>query len=147
MKIMVNLVFLSLRSLQMRRVAAICEEMYKNVMPAELRSPEIDKDLGTIAKFSRLHQYVMDVLHALDKLPVAVLKFTETRTRQQRKKVLDEGRAAVVKQTRFELLQHQLRGFFKLLQLTNKTKEVTSSSDRGLKSKALVKLKEKEKRA
>lgn len=101
----------------MRRAAAVVEEMYKSVVPKELRSAEIDKKLDTIAKFSRMHQYIMDVLHALDKLPVAVLKFTETRTRQQRKKVLDEGRAAVVKQTRFELLQKQLRGFFSRLQV------------------------------
>lgn len=120
-------------SFQMRRVAAVCEEMYKNVMPLELRSPEIDKGLDTIAKFSRLHQYIMDVLHALDKLPVAVLKFTETRTRQQRLKVLDEGRAACVKQTRFELLQHQLRGFFSLLQSPapqNRTSGGPSSSSK-----------------
>lgn len=96
----------------MRRVAAICEEMYKNVMPLELRSPEVDQMLDTTAKFSRLHQFVMDTLHALDKLPVAVLKFTETRTRKQRRKMVEEGKAAVVKQSRFELLQKQLRGFF-----------------------------------
>lgn len=100
----------------MRRLAAICEEMYKSVMPVERRSPQLDKNLSTVDKFSRLHQYTMEILHALDKLPVAVLKFTETRTRQQRRKILEEGRAAVVKQTRFELLQNQLRGFFRLLQ-------------------------------
>lgn len=126
----------------MRRVAAVVEEMYKNVMPQELRSPEIDKDLGTIAKFSRLHQYVMDVLHALDKLPVAVLKFTETRTRQQRKKVLDEGRAAVVKQTRFELLQNQLRGFFRLLQPMRKDEPSMSLA---VKTKAILTSKTKKK--
>lgn len=100
----------------MRKVAAICDEMYKNVMPLELRSPEIDEKLDTIGKFSRFHEFiVMDVLHKLDKLPVAVLKFTESRTRQERRKVLEEGRAAIMKQKRFELLQNQLRGFFSRL--------------------------------
>lgn len=102
-------------SLQMRRVAAVCEEMYNSVMPLDAR-PHIEQKLCTTAKFSRMHQHIVGVLHSLDQLPVAVLKFTETRVRQQRRKVLDEGRAAAVKQTRFGLLQRQLRGFFGLLQ-------------------------------
>lgn len=119
----------------MRRAAAVVEEMYKNVLPAELRSTEIDKKLDTIAKFSRMHQFIMEVLHSLDKLPVAVLKFTETRTRQQRKKVLDEGRAAVVKQTRFELLQKQLRGFFGLLVQPSTTSTTGNNKERNMKKK------------
>lgn len=100
----------------MRRVTAVCEELYKNVMPLNLRSTEVDKRLDSIEKFSRLHQYIMEVLHTLDKLPVAVLKFTESRMRQQRQKLMDEGRVSVIKQARFELLQKQLRGFFRFLQ-------------------------------
>lgn len=110
----------------MRKVAAICEEMYKNVLPLELRSEEIDSKMDTTTKFARMHQYViMDVLHALDNVPVAVLKFTERRTRTQRRKLFNDAKAAVVKQTRFELLQNQLRGFFSMLKTPSKIGRIT----------------------
>lgn len=114
-------------------MAAICEEMYKSVMPMDTR-PQIEQNFSTTTKFSRMHQYIMDVLHSLDLLPVAVLKFTETRVRKQRLKVLDEGRAAAVKQKRFELLQRQLRGFFGLLR-PNTTKRSAPLQSTRLQSK------------
>lgn len=97
----------------MRKIAAIVRELYRSVMPAEMRSQDIDARLDTTAMFSRLHYYVvMDLLHRLDKLPLSILKFTERRCRENRRKCQADAQTAITKQKRFELLRNQLKGFF-----------------------------------
>lgn len=77
--------------------------------------------MDTIEKLSKLHGYlVLELLYELDKLPTLVLKFTERKTRENRRKYLRDAQKALIKQTRFELLQNQLRGFFNLKKIIRK---------------------------
>lgn len=111
-------------SFQIRKVSAICDELYINAIPVEQRSKEIDARMDSIEKLSKLHNYlVLDLLYELDKLPTMVLNFTEKNTRENRRKYLMNAQKFLLKQTRFELLENQLRGFFNLKKKFKKSED------------------------
>ncbi|XP_059607707.1 uncharacterized protein LOC132255622 [Phlebotomus argentipes] len=95
------------------KIKAICNQLYDYIVPRERRCRQIDDQMASSEKFARLHDFVMELLHQLDRIPVPILHRTEKEIRQEQMCLLREAQKAVVKQNRFQLLQKQIRGHFK----------------------------------
>lgn len=98
------------------KIKAICNQLYDFIVPKERRCPQIDQQMTSSEKFAKLHDYVMELLHQLDRIPVLILHKTEKEIRREQSCLLREAQKAVVKQNRFELLQKQIKGHFKSTQ-------------------------------
>ncbi|XP_055691510.1 uncharacterized protein LOC129794691 [Lutzomyia longipalpis] len=94
------------------KIKAICNQLYDFIVPHGRRCPQIDDQMTPSEKFAKLHDYVMELLHQLDRIPIAILHKTEKDIRREQMCLHREAQKAVVKQNRFELLQKQIRGHF-----------------------------------
>ncbi|GAB0099036.1 hypothetical protein DMENIID0001_148560 [Sergentomyia squamirostris] len=95
------------------RIKAICNQLYDFIVPGDRRCPQIDEQMTSSEKFSKLHDFVMELLHQLDRIPIIILHRSEKEIRREQMRLQREAQKAVIKQNRFELLQKQIRGHFK----------------------------------
>lgn len=115
----------------MRKTSAICDLLYKKIIPEVQQDAEITKTMNANEKFSIVHGYVLvwqtylyvisaylsnqlmfiwqGLLHKTDNIAVRILNDAEKEARFQRRFLYKEALKARVLQNRFKLLTKQLK--------------------------------------
>lgn len=69
-------------------------------------------NVTAIDKFKFIHQFSLDIFQQLDTIPIDILRSAEQVAKENRKRIAEQTRLAVIKQKRFDLLKKQLRNQF-----------------------------------
>lgn len=77
-----------------------------------MTSESVLDNTTAIDKFKFIHQFSLDIFQQLDTIPVDILRSAERVAKENRKRIADQTRLAVIKQKRFDLLKKQLRNQF-----------------------------------
>ncbi len=94
-----------------RTILSICSQLYNQLIPKESSDTVLD-NITAIDKFKFIHQFSLDIFQQLDTIPVDILRSAEQVAKENRKRIAEQTRLAVIKQKRFDLLKKQLRNQF-----------------------------------
>lgn len=99
-------------SLDKRKILSICSQLYNHLIPKETSADTVLDNITAIDKFKFIHQFSLDIFFQLDTIPVDILRSAEQVAKENRKRIAEQTRLAVIKQKRFDLLKKQLRNQF-----------------------------------
>ncbi|KAG4073788.1 hypothetical protein HA402_001012 [Bradysia odoriphaga] len=100
------------KSLNERTILSICSQLYNQLIPKEMTSETVLDNITAIDKFKFIHQFALDLFQQLDTIPVDILRGAEQVAKENRKRIAEQTRLAVIKQKQFDLLKKQLRNQF-----------------------------------
>ncbi|KAJ6643216.1 hypothetical protein Bhyg_08173 [Pseudolycoriella hygida] len=100
------------KSLNERTILSICSQLYNHLVPKEMSADTVLDNTTPIDKFKFIHQFALDIFQQLDTIPVDILRSAEQLAKENRKRIAEQTRLAVIKQKRFDLLKKQLRNQF-----------------------------------
>ncbi|XP_053697764.1 uncharacterized protein LOC128744635 [Sabethes cyaneus] len=92
----------------MRVTSSVINQLYDFIRKSKNLGKEI-VEVGSMEKLSIIHQFFVDQLAALDKLPLDILKASELEARKERKVALRQANEAFKRKEVFDLLKKQLR--------------------------------------
>ncbi|XP_055638707.1 uncharacterized protein LOC129776844 [Toxorhynchites rutilus septentrionalis] len=95
-------------SKSMRVTSSIISQLYEYIRKSKKHGKEI-VEISSMEKLSIIHQYIIDLLGALDKIPLDILKVSEHEARKNRKKALRQANEALKRKEVFDLLRKQLK--------------------------------------
>lgn len=101
-----------INSLNERTILSICSQLYNHLIPKETSADTVLDNITAIDKFKFIHQFSLDIFQQLDTIPVDILRSAEQVAKENRKRIAEQTRLAVIKQKRFDLLKKQLRNQF-----------------------------------
>lgn len=94
-----------------RKISAICDQLCKTSIPQHLQNRHQKND-PVIEKFGFIQDYVLDLLHELDDIPVDIVKEATKEVKLLHDFTIRQAQKSVVQQNRFELMKKQLKFHF-----------------------------------
>ncbi|XP_065075827.1 uncharacterized protein LOC135699474 [Ochlerotatus camptorhynchus] len=92
----------------MRITSTILNQLYDFIRNSKNLDKEI-VEISNMEKLASIHQFIVDLLADLDKLPLDILKASELEARKNRKLALKQANSALKRKEVFDLLRKQLR--------------------------------------
>uniref|UniRef100_A0A336LMF2 CSON014312 protein n=1 Tax=Culicoides sonorensis TaxID=179676 RepID=A0A336LMF2_CULSO len=94
-----------------RKVSAICDQLYKSTIPEHLQNRH-QQDEPVVDKFAFIQDYVLDLLHELDEIPIEIVKDATKEVKIHTTFIMQQAQKTCIQQNRFELMKKQLKFHF-----------------------------------